>query len=105
MASIIKQIFDGRTGFTDIHNKIHVKAGNITWPNEFVANVESSEERIVEVLLWAFHMIGLCCTIAGEYAIYIGDKLESRPHSISIYIACQLQKCSSDFAVLFAKAT
>jgi len=43
---------------------------------------------------------GGCCAIVGEFALYIGGKLVSRPDLITIYIACHPQKWSSDISVL-----
>ena len=94
MASVIEQMFDGSTGFTDAHDNIQTKDGNVTWLNEFAPSVESSEKRIAEFLLWAFHTLGLCCTIAGEYAMYRSGKLISRLNSIFIFIASHPQKWS-----------
>jgi len=99
MASQNRQYFDGSTSITDAHN-IHTEGGNIMWPNECSTNVEGSEKRIVEALLWLFHTLGLCCAIAGEFAMYISGKLVCRPGSISIYIACHPQNWSSDISVL-----
>ena len=98
MASLTGQHFDGNNGFTETRDNIQSKAGNITSFNEFAP---SGEERIAKVLLWAFHTMGLCCTIAGEYAVYRGGKLASRPDSIAIYIACHPQMWSSDIDVLW----
>ena len=67
MAPLSGQNFEGITGFTDSHDIIQSEAGNFTWLNEFVP---SGEDRVAEFLLWACHSMGLCCTIAGEYAMY-----------------------------------
>jgi len=91
MASLAGQNFNGSTGFTDSHDTIQSKAGNVTWFNEFAP---SGEERIAEVLLWACHSMELCCTIAGECAMERSGKLASRPVSIAIYSAYHPQKWS-----------
>jgi len=88
MASLTGQHFDGNNGFTETRDNIQSKAGNITSFNEFAP---SGEERIAKVLLWAFHTMGLCCTITDEYAMYRGGKLASRPDSIALYIAFTLK--------------
>ena len=57
MASLTEQNFEGSTGLSDTHDDIQSKAGNVTWFNE---SAPSGEERIAEVLLSAFHWMGLC---------------------------------------------
>jgi len=99
MASQIKQYFDGSTCFTDAHDNIQTKAGNAILFNEFRPRVEGCMERIAQVLLWGFNLLGLCCTIAGFFAMYISGKLVSRPDVITIYVACQPQRWSSDISV------
>jgi len=103
MDSQNRQYFDGSTSFTDAHDDIQTKAGNITWLTEFSPCVEGPKERIAESLLWAFHLLGLCCTIAGKFAMYISGRLVSRPDVITIYIACHPQKWSADISVLLQK--
>ena len=76
--------FGSSTSFTDAHDTIQGLAGNATWLNEYVP---MGEDQIAEVMLWLCHSMGLCCTIAGEYAIYRVGKLASRPDSITPYIA------------------
>ena len=44
--------------------------------------------------------MGLSCTIAGEYAMYIGGKLVSHPDVITTYIAYDRQTCSPDVSVI-----
>jgi len=92
MASQNSQYFDGSTCFTDAHDNKQTEAGNITWLNEISTSIKGSEERIAEALLWLFHTLGFCCTIAFEFAMYVIGKLVSRPDSISMYIACHFQK-------------
>ena len=48
MASLTGQIFDGSIGFTDTHDNIQSKAGNVMWFNEFAP---SGEERIAEAVM------------------------------------------------------
>ena len=96
MSSKNKQYFDGSICFTDAHDNVQIKAGNAVWFNEFRPCIEGSKERIAEVLLWAFHTLGLCCTITGDFAMYISGKLLSRSDSMSIHFACHPQKRSSD---------
>jgi len=78
------QRFGGGTSLTDAHDTIKDLAGNATWLSEYLP---VGEDRIVEVLLWLFHSEGLCCTIAGEYAMYRAGILASRPNSITLYLA------------------
>jgi len=78
------QNFEGSTSFTDIHDTIQGLAGNVTWFNEYEPR---GEDRIAEVMLWLCHWMGLCCTIVGEYVMYRGGKLESRPNSLAHNIA------------------
>jgi len=73
------------------------------WLNKFSPCVEGSKERIAEALLWGFHFLGLCCTIAGEFAMYISGKLISPFDVITINIACHRQKWSADISVFFCK--
>ena len=97
MACLRGVMFDGSTGFTDSHDAIQREVGNCIWYSEFVT---CGEDRIAEVLLWVCQSVGLCCTIAGEYAIYRGGKLASRPQSIALYIACPPQTWADEIAVL-----
>ena len=89
--------FDGSTGFTDSHDAIQREVGSGIW---FIEFVPCGKDRIAEVLLWVYHSVGLCCTIAGEYAMYRGGKLASRPQSIALYIACSPQTWADEIAVL-----
>ena len=84
MASQNQQYFDGSTSFTDTHDNILSIAGNAVWLNEFRPRVEGSKKRIAEALLWSFNLLGLCCTLAGEFAMYIGGKLVSRRNAHSL---------------------
>jgi len=103
MASQNRQYFDGSTSFADAHDNIQTEAGNVTWLNEFSPSVEASKERIAEALLWSFHLLGLCCTIASDFAMYISGKLVSRPDVITINIAFHPQKWYADISVLLQK--
>jgi len=78
------QRFGGGTSLTDAHDTVKDLAGNATWLCEYFP---VGEDRIAEALLWLFHSERLCCTIAGEYAMYRTGKLASRPNSITLYIA------------------
>jgi len=98
-----RQNFDGCTSFTDAHDNTKIQPGNYTWLHEFSPRVEGSKERIAEAFLWAFHLLGLYCTITGEFAMYISGKLVSRPDEFTIYIACHPQKWSSDISDLLQK--
>jgi len=100
MASQTEDLFDGETSFMEAHDNVQTKAGNATWPNEFFPVVKGPKRHIAEVLLCMIHTLGLCCVIAGEYAMYIGGKLESHPDLITMYIAYYPQKWSSDISVL-----
>jgi len=101
MATLYKECFSASTGFTDAHDELQAAAGNAPWFNEFSPSIEGSEKRIAEVLLWLLHTVGLCCAIAGEFAMYRAGKLVSRPDSITVYIACHPQNWSSDISILF----
>ena len=103
MASQNQQYFDGSTSFTDTHDNILSIAGNAVWLHEFKPRVEGSKKQIAEALLWNFNLLELCCTLAGEFAMYIGGKLVSRPDLITIYIACHPQKWSTDISILLQK--
>ena len=70
MPSLAGQNFDGNTGFNDSHDTIQSKVGNVTWFKDFAP---SGEERIAEFRLFAFYLMGLCCTTACEYAMYRGS--------------------------------
>ena len=89
--------FDGSTVFTDSNDAIQREVGNSIWFSEFVP---CGEDRIAEVLIWECHSVGLCWTIACEYAMYRGGKLASRPQSIDLYIACPLQTWADEIAVM-----
>jgi len=91
------QNFESNTCFSESHDTIQGIVGNVTWFNEFLP---SGEDRIAEVLLWLCHSMGLCCTIAGEYAMYRGGKLASRPDSLALYVASHPQTWSSEIVLL-----
>jgi len=40
MAAQNEEMFDGETGFVDVHDVLQTKAGNATWLNEFSAVIE-----------------------------------------------------------------
>jgi len=103
MASQNSQYVDGSSSFSFAHDNIQNEAGNITWLNEFSPSVKGSKEPIAEILLWAFHLFGLCCTIAGEFAMYVSGNLVSHPDVITVYIACLPQKWSTDISVLLQR--
>ena len=44
--------------------------------------------------------MGLCCVIAGEYAMYIGGKLVSHPDVITMHVAYDRDTCSPDVSFL-----
>jgi len=89
------QKFEGSTSFTDTHDTIQGVAGNATWLNEYE---HRDQDRIAEVMLWLCHSMGLCCTIAVEYAMYRAGKVASRPASLALYIASP-QTLSSETSV------
>jgi len=103
MASLHEECFNCSTGFTDAHDELQAAAASATWFNEFSPTIEGSEKRIAEALLRAFHTLALGCAIAGEFAMYLAGKLISRPHVITIYIACYPQKWSSNISILLQK--
>ena len=51
-------------------------------------------------MLWLFYNLGLCCTIVGEYTMYIGVKLASHPDLINIYIAYHPQELCPEISAL-----
>jgi len=100
MASHRSEYFTGATDATEAHDKIQTVAGNATWFNEFTPGIEGSDKRFADVLLRLFHSLALCCTIAGEFAMYIAGKLVSSPDSITMYVAYHRQNMSSDISAL-----
>jgi hypothetical protein len=94
------QYFDGACTIVDAHDALQVAACNATWLNEFFPVVEGNKKRFAEVLLWLFYNLGLCCTIVGEYAMYIGRKLASHSDLITIYIAYHPQKLCPETSAL-----
>ena len=91
------QNFESSTCFNDSHDTIQGIAGYVTYFKEFVP---SGEDRIADVLLGLCHSMGLFCKIAGEYAMYRGGELPSRPDSLALYIASHPQSWSWEIAVL-----
>ena len=75
------QKFEGSTSFSDSQDTIQGLAWNRMWLNEYQP---SGEDRIVEVMLWLCHSMGLCYTIVGEYAMYRTGRLASRPDSLAL---------------------
>jgi len=100
MASYHTGYFNGATNATDKHDTLQTVAGTATWFNEITPGIEGSDKRIAEVLVRLFHSLGLCCAIAGDFAMYIAGKLVSRPDSITIYVAYHHQNLSSDITAL-----
>ena len=100
MASHHTGYFNGASDAIDVLDKLQHVAGNATWFNEFTPGIEGSDKRIAEVLLRLFHSFALCCTIAGEFAMYIAGKLVSRPDSITLYVAYHNQILYSDISSL-----
>ena len=100
MTTAMNGKFNGSTSFTDTHDAMQAKAGSATWLTEYLPVIEGPERKIVEVLLWMFTAMGLCCTIAGDYAMYIGGKLASHPDVITMYVAYDRQSCSPDVSAV-----
>jgi len=100
MATAMNEKFNGSTSFTDTHDAIQAKVGNCTWLTEYLPVIEAPERKIAEVLLWTFTAMGLCCTIAGNYAMYIGGKLACHPDVITIYMAYDRDTCFPDVLAL-----
>ena len=100
MASHNKGYFNGSTKATNAHDTLQNVAGNAKWFNEFTTGKEGSDKRIADVLLRLFHSLALCCAITGDFAMYIAGKLESRPGSITIYIAYHHKNLSSGISAL-----
>ena len=99
MALQAGKCFDGLTTLTHAHDSVQFLAGNATWVNQF-SPVVKGPEKYVEVLLWLFYRLRLCCGIVGQCAMYIGSKVTSHPNLITIYTAYHPQKLSSKIAVL-----
>ena len=55
---------------------------------------------ITEVLLWLFHKLRLCCEIAGEFPMYVGDKLAHQTNLITIYVTYHPQKLFHEISIL-----
>jgi hypothetical protein len=100
MALLAGMFFDGATTLTDAHDNLQTRAGNATWVNEFRPIVEAPKRHIAVVLLWLFHQLSLCCIIVGDFAMYIGGKLASRPNLVTIYIAYHPQRLFPEISVL-----
>ena len=83
-----------------MHDTLQTVAGYATWFNEITPGIEGSDKRVADVLPRLFHSLALCCTIAGEFAMYIAGNLVSRPDSITIYVAYHRQNLSSDISAL-----
>ena len=62
--------------------------------------MKGPEKYVAEVLLGLFYRLGLCCGIAGQFAMYIGGKVTSHPNLITIYTAYHPQKLPPEIAVL-----
>ena len=75
--------------------------GNAPLLNEYEPR---GEDRIAEVMLWLCHLMGLCCSIVGEYDKYRAGNLSSRPDSLSLYIA-RPQTWSSEMAEMLQEQT
>ena len=99
MALQAGKCFDGLTTLTHAHDSVQFLAGNATWVNQF-SPVVKGPEKYVEVLLWLFYRLRLCCGIVGQCAMYIGSKVTSHPNLITIHTAYHPQKLSSKIAVL-----
>jgi len=91
--------FDGATSIVDAHDALQVAAGNATWLNQF-SPAEGSQKRIAKALLWLFYNPGLCCTIVGDFAVYIGDILTAHPDLITVFIAYHQQKLCPEISSL-----
>ena len=89
-------MFSGECRLTDIHDSVQAEAGNATWTPEFHP-VERPERRVLESLLWVFHLCGMCCAIVGDFATYMADKFASSS-DVTTYVAFRLQTntCQSD---------
>ena len=63
--------FDGASTLVDAHEDLQILGGNATWFNQFSPVIEGPPKRIAEALLWLFYNLELCCTIVGDFAMYI----------------------------------
>jgi len=79
---------------------VQSRAHNATRFNEFIPVVEGCTKRFAEVLLWLCHILGLCCAVVGQFAIYICGRLTSPPYLLTIYVAYPTQKLSPEIRVL-----
>jgi len=100
MSAQSEKYVDGACTIADARDALQATAGNATWFNEFLHVVEGPKKRIGEVLLWLFYNLRLCCTIFGEFAMYIGGKLASYPDLITMYIAYHTQKLCPEISAL-----
>jgi len=100
MSAQSEQYFYGACTIANAHDAPQATARNTTWLNEFLPVVEGPKKRIARVLLWLFYNLGVCCTIVGEFAIYIGGKLASHPNVTTIYITYHPQKLCPEISAL-----
>ena len=91
--------YDEATSIVDAHDALQITVGNATWLNQF-SPVEGRQKLIAEALLWLFYKLGLCCTIVGDFAMYIGGKLTAHPDLINVYIAYHPQKLCPEISAL-----
>jgi hypothetical protein len=70
----------------------------------FMPIIECPKERIAKGLLWMLHKLGICCVIAGMYAMYLTGKLASHPDLISTYMANYPQSSPLTFPFIAIKA-
>ena len=75
MAPHAGKCFHGLTTLIGIHDSVQTITGYATWVSEFSPFVKGPEKYVAEVLLGLFYRLGLCCGIAGQFAMYIGGKV------------------------------
>jgi hypothetical protein len=68
MAPQAGKCFNWLTTLTDAHEYVQILDENATWFSEFFPVVKDPE-KYVEVQLWLFYRLGLCCAIVGEFAM------------------------------------
>jgi hypothetical protein len=87
-------VFEWSHILIDTHGAVQSVAGNATWFDEFIPVVEGCTKRFTEILLWLCHILGLCCAVVDEFAMYVGGKLVSPPYLLTIYMVYPTQKLS-----------
>jgi hypothetical protein len=100
MALQLRESFDGATTLKDGRDTVQSIAGNATRFSEFLPAMQGPKRNIAERLLRLFYLMGLCCAIVEEFAMYVGGLLESDPDLITIYMAYHPEMLSPEIPIL-----